>query len=47
MSTFKVRVLYDFQGEAKTAELSVYEGEVLTVTRTDVGEGWWEGLNPK
>ncbi|KAF7287910.1 sorting nexin 33-like protein SH3PX1 [Rhynchophorus ferrugineus] len=47
MSTFKVRVLYDFRGEANTAEMSVYEGEVLTVTRTDVGEGWWEGLNPK
>lgn len=45
MTTFKVRVLYDFQGEPGTAEMSVNSGEVLTVTRTDVGEGWWEGLN--
>ncbi|XP_030745585.1 sorting nexin lst-4 [Sitophilus oryzae] len=47
MSTFKVKVLYDFQGEPGTAEMSVYAGETLSVTRTDVGEGWWEGLNPQ
>ncbi|XP_060532360.1 sorting nexin lst-4 [Cylas formicarius] len=47
MSTFKVRVLYDFQGEPNTAEISISAGEVLTVTRTDVGEGWWEGLNSR
>ncbi|CAG9761947.1 unnamed protein product [Ceutorhynchus assimilis] len=47
MSNFKVRVLYDFQGEPGTAEMSVTAGDVLTVTRTDVGEGWWEGLSPK
>ncbi|XP_066146695.1 sorting nexin lst-4 [Euwallacea fornicatus] len=46
MSTFKVRVLYDFQGEPGTAEMSVAAGEVLTVSRTDVGDGWWEGINP-
>lgn len=47
MSTFKARVLYDFQGEPNTAEMSITAGELLTVTRTDVGDGWWEGLNPK
>lgn len=47
MSTFKVRGLYDFMGEPNTAELSITAGEVLTVTRTDVGEGWWEGLNSR
>lgn len=47
MSTFKVRVLYDFQGEPNTAEMSIVAGDVLTVTRTDVGEGWWEGLSPR
>lgn len=44
---FKVRVLYDFEGEPGTAEMSVTAGEVLTVTKTDVGDGWWEGLSPK
>ncbi|KAJ8945502.1 hypothetical protein NQ318_017945 [Aromia moschata] len=47
MATFKARVLYDFQGESGTAEMTISAGEVLTVTRTDVGEGWWEGLNSK
>ncbi|XP_063218974.1 sorting nexin lst-4 isoform X2 [Bacillus rossius redtenbacheri] len=41
----KVRALYDFSGEPNTAELSISAGEVLTVTRQDVGEGWWEGIN--
>lgn len=45
MATFKVKVLYDFHGEPNTAEMTVNAGEILTVTRTDVGEGWWEGLN--
>nr|XP_014285831.1 sorting nexin lst-4 isoform X1 [Halyomorpha halys] len=40
----KVQALYDFEGEG-TAELSISEGEILTVTRRDVGEGWWEGTN--
>ncbi|KAJ8963685.1 hypothetical protein NQ317_014999 [Molorchus minor] len=47
MATFKARVLYDFQGEPGTAEMSISAGEILTVARTDVGEGWWEGVNPK
>ncbi|KAG5867806.1 hypothetical protein JTB14_011199 [Gonioctena quinquepunctata] len=47
MANFKVKVLYDFQGEAGTAEMSIYTGETLTVTRIDVGEGWWEGINAK
>lgn len=47
MAEFKVRVLYDFSGEPNTAEMSVTAGEILTVTRTDVGEGWWEGLNTR
>lgn len=47
MATFKVKVLYDFQGEPGTAEMTISAGEVLTVTRTDVGEGWWEGTNSR
>ncbi|XP_018331254.1 sorting nexin lst-4 [Agrilus planipennis] len=43
--SFQVRALYDFDGEPGTAEMSISSGETLTVTRTDVGEGWWEGVN--
>lgn len=42
----KVRVLYDFEGDAPSGELVVYTDEVLILTRTDVGEGWWEGISP-
>lgn len=42
----KVRVLYDFEGDRPSGELAVYTDEILTVTRTDVGEGWWEGIGP-
>lgn len=42
----KVRVLYDFEGDAPSGELIVYTDEILTVTRTDVGDGWWEGIGP-
>ncbi|XP_063218973.1 sorting nexin lst-4 isoform X1 [Bacillus rossius redtenbacheri] len=45
MVLLQVRALYDFSGEPNTAELSISAGEVLTVTRQDVGEGWWEGIN--
>jgi sorting nexin-9/18/33 len=43
----RVKTLYDFSGEPKTSEISIFSGEILTVTRTDVGEGWWEGTNSK
>lgn len=43
----KVKVLYDFSGEPNSAELTVTAGEVLIVTNTNVGEGWWEGTNPQ
>lgn len=42
----QVRAIYDFEAEPGTGELSIRTGEVLTVTRTDVGEGWWEGSRP-
>ena len=41
----RVKALYDFSGEPNTSELTITTGEVLTITRTDVGEGWWEGTN--
>ncbi|XP_033214949.1 sorting nexin-9 [Belonocnema kinseyi] len=41
----QVRALYDFAGEPGTAELSIVAGEVLTVMRDNVGDGWCEGYN--
>jgi len=43
----QVQALYDFNGEPGSAELSIVAGEILKVTRQDVGEGWWEGINSK
>lgn len=43
MAGVTVKALYDFSGEPGTAELSIKEGDILSVTRRDVGEGWWEG----
>jgi len=37
--------LYDFDAQPGTGELSINAGDILTVTRTDVGDGWWEGSN--
>lgn len=45
MSGRQVRALYDFEGQTENGELSLRTGDVLTVARTDVGEGWWEGSN--
>ncbi|CAK9823458.1 Sorting nexin lst-4 [Anthophora retusa] len=41
----QVRALYDFTGEPGTSELSIIAGEVLTVMRDNVGDGWCEGFN--
>ncbi|XP_068212964.1 sorting nexin lst-4-like isoform X3 [Palaemon carinicauda] len=45
LQSFQVRVLYNFDAQPGTGELSIKEGELLTVLRRDVGEGWWEGTN--
>ncbi|XP_034482626.1 sorting nexin-33 [Drosophila innubila] len=45
--TSYVRAMYDFSGEPGSSELSIIAGDVLTVTRSDVGEGWWEGKNSR
>ena len=37
--------MYDFSGEPGTAELSITAGEILTVIRDNVGDGWCEGIN--
>jgi len=43
MAVRQAKAIYDFDAEPGTGEISIQTGEVLTVTRTDVGEGWWEG----
>ncbi|KAH8270434.1 hypothetical protein KR018_010060 [Drosophila ironensis] len=45
--TSYVRAIYDFSGDPGTSELSIGAGEVLSVTRSDVGAGWWEGKNAR
>lgn len=45
--TTRVKALYTFTGEPSTSEISIEAGEILILTRTDVGEGWWEGTNSK
>ena len=47
MNLLQVQALYDFDAQPGTGELSLNSGDILTVTRKDVGEGWWEGTNAK
>ncbi|XP_038622630.1 sorting nexin-9 [Tachyglossus aculeatus] len=43
----KARVMYDFAAEPGNNELTVAEGEIITITNPDVGGGWLEGKNSK
>ncbi|XP_021793401.1 sorting nexin-9 isoform X4 [Papio anubis] len=43
----KARVMYDFAAEPGNNELTVNEGEIITITNLDVGGGWLEGRNIK
>ncbi|XP_023613992.1 sorting nexin-9 isoform X3 [Myotis lucifugus] len=43
----KARVLYDFAAEPGNNELTVTEGEIITITNPDVGGGWLEAKNSK
>ena len=43
----QVLALYDFEAQPNTGEMSIVSGDILTVTRADVGEGWWEGTNTR
>ncbi|XP_051853963.1 sorting nexin-9 isoform X1 [Antechinus flavipes] len=43
----KARVMYNFDAEPGNNELTVIEGEIITITNPDVGGGWLEGKNNK
>jgi len=45
MAEIKCRVLYDFESAAGSGELTIRTGEILTVVRQDIGDGWWEAKN--
>lgn len=40
-------MLYDFDGQPDSAELTIRSGDILTVVRQDIGEGWWEGTDQR
>ncbi|XP_065844547.1 sorting nexin-33-like [Oscarella lobularis] len=40
----RARLLYDFEGDPSAGELVLTEGEVVTIIRQDLGDGWWEGI---
>eukprot|EP00040_Diaphanoeca_grandis_P027945 m.160230 g.160230 ORF g.160230 m.160230 type:complete len:553 (-) comp31176_c0_seq1:182-1840(-) len=37
------KALYDFQGDTSQGELTFNAGDIITIVRQDIGEGWWEG----
>ncbi|KAL8614292.1 hypothetical protein ACOMHN_007630 [Nucella lapillus] len=42
MEDIRAQGLYDFDGDAENGELSFCSGDILTIIRQDIGEGWWE-----
>ncbi|KAM9703436.1 sorting nexin-9b isoform 2-T2 [Menidia menidia] len=44
---FKAQVLYDFTAEPGNNELTVKEGETITVTNQSIGGGWIEAQNSR
>lgn len=40
-----VKALFEFTAEPDTPEISLFIGEILTLTRPDSGDGWCEGTN--
>lgn len=43
----KVQAAYDFQAQPGSGELTIQEGEILTIIRDNVDGGWIEGKNSK
>ena len=36
-------VMFEFDGMVENGEISLVAGEIVTIYRKDVGDGWWEG----
>ena len=43
----QVQALYHFEAHPGAGELTLTPGDIYTVTRTDIGEGWLEGTNSR
>uniref|UniRef100_H2ZD85 Sorting nexin n=1 Tax=Ciona savignyi TaxID=51511 RepID=H2ZD85_CIOSA len=39
----QAKVLFDFNGLPENGEITLYEGEVVTVVNKNIGDGWWDG----
>ncbi|CAK9301128.1 unnamed protein product [Gordionus sp. m RMFG-2023] len=44
MTQIQAKCLYDFEAQ-HPGELTSKSGEILTIIRQDIGEGWWEARN--
>ena len=43
----QVQALYHFEAHPGAGELTLTPGDIYTVTRADIGEGWLEGTNSR
>lgn len=43
----KAKAQFDFAAQADSNELNLLAGDILTIIRQDVGDGWWEGINQR
>lgn len=39
--------MYDFEPQPDSSEIAIRADEIVEVTSTDVGDGWWEGYNER
>ncbi|XP_064599807.1 sorting nexin lst-4-like isoform X2 [Liolophura sinensis] len=45
MAELQAKALFAFSGQEADGELTFDEGEILTVVRQDIEDGWWEARN--
>ena len=45
--TCQARVLYNFEAKSNSKQLSIYKGEILSVTSWGLGAGWCKGSNDR
>ena len=43
MAVRHATVMYNFDADPGSGEISIHAGDDLIVIRTDIGNGWWEG----